>query len=120
MELTNTADVKGWEAVLLNATAKRVEANLLKEQAKALEGEANDLFLTFVTATGCDKVEFDIGTYRMTQTGGKSSLDKDKLKDKLLKAGVSSDVVEQAFKSATKVTKKSYTPVFYPLKKEAE
>jgi hypothetical protein len=92
----------------------RVDARALKDKADQKEAESKELFTGLMSLTGVDAIETDLGTIRSVSRET-SSLDKEKLKDALLKAGVDSDIVAGAFKKAT--SKKSSTSInFYPPK----
>jgi len=108
----------GSEEIIRHCIKERLRAAQMQDEAKEIISQANDLFLTVVTNTGVDVIRTDVGTYRMTQTGGKTSFKKEKAQDYLIKKGVDSTLIAAAFKAATSVGKESYSPAFYPARKE--
>lgn len=109
---------KGYEDPLRECVRLRVSANTLKEQAKNLEEQANELFKGIADVAGFNAVETDQGTIRVITKAGSEKLDKNKLKDVLVKAGVDSDVVIAAFKKATTKGAESVYVGFFPPKGE--
>jgi len=107
---------KGYEDILREAVSMRLKANKLKDEAKALEEEANGLFKGIADLAGFDAVETDKGTIRIVTKAGSDKLDKDKLKDNLIKAGVDSDIVVSSFKKATSTGADSVYVGFFPPK----
>jgi hypothetical protein len=104
---------KGYEDIIKESIALRVRANKMKDEAKGLEEQANDLFRGVADIAGFDAVETTLGTIQIVNKTT-SSLDKNKLKDLLIKAGVESDVVAKSFDKAMKTSETSYVGFFPP------
>lgn len=107
-------DLEVFEPAFREIIDIRLKATSLKDQAKELEEQANTLFQGIAEAHGVVSVESDIGTLRMIEKTN-SKLDKDKVKDYLIKKGVDSSIVVDAFKKATKTSKSKYVG-FFPKK----
>jgi len=107
---------RGYEDLLREVIGLRVKANKKKDEAKALEEEANGLFQGAAELAGFDAVETDVGTIRVVTKAGSDKLDKAKLKDYLLKKGVDSSLVVEAFKSSTTKGEPSKYVGFFPPK----
>lgn len=93
----------------------RLRAQVLKQEAKDLEELANAMFMGLHEAVGVDVVESDVGTLRIISKEN-SRVDQDKVKDYLMKKGVDSDLITDAYTKATKKSTSTYVG-FYPPKK---
>jgi len=104
---------QGYEDALKEVISLRVRANEMKSQAKDKEEEANSLFQGLADAGKFDVVETNLGTMRLVNKET-NTLDKEKLKDTLIRAGVDSDLVADSFKKSMKKSNTTYVRFFPP------
>lgn len=109
-----------WETTLQRCIALRIQASIQHDKAAALETEANTLMSAFSNATGIKEVKSDVGTLCYIPAGESSSFKKDILKKFLVTKGVSADLLEEAFKEATKKSPKKEQVRWTPIKEKKE
>jgi hypothetical protein len=93
----------------------RLQAKALERQSGEKKLEADNLFIGLKDLLNVDVVETDLGTYRWVKKAGGNTFDQGKCKDFLLKKGVNSDLVAEAFMQSQKKKKDSeYAGFFSP------
>ena len=105
-----------YEKALEEAIDTRLRAKALEEEAKQLKELADVMFMSISEATGILAVESASGTIRVVEKAGAAKLDKGKVKDYLIKKGVDSELVLDAFDKATTTGKPSKSVGFFPPK----
>ena len=105
-----------YETALEDIFEMRIKAQKLKDDAKDLEEVANVMFQAISDSTGVMAViSEDVGSIRVI-TKATSKVDQKKVKDYLLKKGVDSTVIADAYKKATTTGSSVYVG-FFPKKK---
>lgn len=115
MHILNDPDgkLKEFEDQINSMVLTRHEVVRLRAAADELEEDANNLFQMISQVCKVEKVETDLGTYKLVKRSGSNKLDQQKLKDHLLKKGVASDLLVEAFKVSTTKGKGSEYPAFF-------
>jgi hypothetical protein len=104
---------QGYEDALKEVIDLRVRANKLKAQAKGDEEMANSLFQGLADAGKFTAVGTSLGTIKLVSKQT-NTLDQEKVKDLLIRAGVDSDLVANSFKKAMKKSESTYVGFFPP------
>jgi aspartate/methionine/tyrosine aminotransferase len=108
--------IKDYMEVIQDCIDKRHAAKALEDQAAELKEIADNVIKVVIEATGIDSFESEAGTYKLVMRTP-TSFKKDLCKDLLLKAGVNSDIVVQAFEGATEVKAPTASMGWYPSRK---
>ena len=99
-------------AILRYILGERLQARELEEEAKRIKDEVSGLFKNLAEQFGFTTIESNIGSMYLQKTGGRSTFSQIKAKDALLKAGIDSDTVADAFKVATSKSEPSVSVAF--------
>ena len=104
----NEVEDEGTRELIENAMNMRKAAALKKREAEALDKEANDLLLPLMIGLLTDTIVWDgMGKVQIVASS-RVTLDKDKLKDFLVRHGVAVDDVVCMFNAASTMSSSSY------------
>jgi hypothetical protein len=95
------------------AMGMRQQAASMEKEAEELKRGANELLLPLFAAIGDEKVEWEgVGTISKVKGAVRGTLDKNKLKDRLLARQVPVDVIVDSFEEATSYKESADTVMF--------